>query len=120
MHFHMKGNNKKKNKKKKYKHAALCYGETGAKTFHTSVLSTAAKNSQATERKTLPAVHKKASAAHHRSTGPAVIKDSALCRDFIVGDGVAQLRGPSIFAVSTARSLLYQIYFDTGVLPKPN
>lgn len=36
----------------------LCQVKIRAKTFHTSVLSTAAKNSRATERKMLPAVHK--------------------------------------------------------------
>lgn len=36
----------------------LCQVKIRAKTFHTSALSTAAKNSKATERKMLPAVHK--------------------------------------------------------------
>lgn len=42
----------------KAKRTRLCQVKIRAKTFHTSVLSTAAKNSKATERKMLPAVHK--------------------------------------------------------------
>lgn len=42
----------------KAKLTRLCQVKIRAKTFHTSALSTAAKNSKATERKMLPAVHK--------------------------------------------------------------
>lgn len=91
----------------KAKRTRLCPVKIRAKTFHTSVLSTAAKNSEATERKMLPSCAQRASAAQHQFMHSNLIKDPALYYDFIARDSAAQLSSPSIATTETARTFLY-------------